>query len=619
MSIIEDFVTESTLDERAADALRSCRPEVQMAVLERGSLKDARNPSSAVLGRIRDAEKDAVRSARRAGVVASETEVEVFLLENVVDERAAEAMRAASAEAQHAVIQRGSLQDAKNPSSALLGRLRDAEGHSGGKGGKRGRASDDGQLEALVESFISVGGLDERAAEALRKAPPMAQQSVIDRGTVSECRNPSSAVLGRLKDAKNDSAVSSKGMGKGYDAYGGWGGDGGYGGFGPSMGGFGGGLAELFGGGPYEGPGSWKMGGKGGGMYGKSQGPKRGVPRPGSVETDVEAFIETNGLDERATEAFRSSPPEVQQAVMEMGDLKNARNPSSAVLGRMKDAKNEIGNAGGSGGSATPQEVEDFITSNALDERAADAVRGCNPGVQRIVIDRGSLEDARNPSSAVLGRIKDASSSAGGWAPSPVGFVSAQSFIKENGIDERAAEALVACKPSVQQAVLSRGSLKDARNPSSALLGRIKDAQNDEAGKGGGGMKGMKGGKGGYGGCGGGGDGGGVFDMVMSMLTGGGGGGWGGDSWGGGGMKGGKKGSRNDVQAFLRDNNVDERAANDFMNADRSVQQAVMERGDLANARNPSSALLGRLKDAMGGKGGGKGKGPKGLAAWSPY
>lgn len=637
MSIIDDFISESKLDERASDALKSCRPEVQMAVLERGSLSDARNPSSAVLGRIRDAEKDAGKGARRGSgpaPQASEMELEAFLLENVVDERAAEAIRSASAEVQHAAIQRGSLQDAKNPSSALLGRLRDAEGSLGGSSGGKGRQSgrDSGQMEALVEAFISVGGLDDRAAEAMRKAPPMAQKAVMDGGPVSECRNPSSAVIGRLKDAKeNSSSMSSapmmgmKGMGKGYDAYGGWGGDGGFGGFGPCMGGYGGGY-DAYGGSPYMMGGFG--GGKGGGMCGKSQAPKRQRPASGTVETDAEVFIESNGLDERAAEAFRTCGAEVQQAVMERGDLKDARNPSSAVLGRMKDAKAEVGAGGGSwggagAGGAAPEEVEEFITSSGLDERAADAFRGCNPDVQRIVLDRGGLEDARNPSSAVLGRIKDAQSlcsqggfggggGGGGWATSPSpGLLNVESFLKENGIDERACDALQACSPAVQQAVLMRGGVKDCRNPSSALLGRIKDAQGD-SGKGG--MKGdggMKGGKGKGGG-------GGIFDMVMGMLSGGGGGCWGGDSWGnGGGKKGGKKGGR-DVQDFLRNNNVDESAANAFIGAGPEVQYAVMERGDLSGARNPSSALLGRIKDAAGGKGGGKG-GKKGKGGYSPY
>merc|ERR1719183_719278 len=99
---------------------------------------------------------------------------------------------------------------------------------------------------------------------------------------------------------------------------------------------------------------------------------------------------------------------------MERGDVKDCRNPSSAILGRIKDAQ-KAGSFGGSSprGNATPEDVEQFIAEGGLDDRAQDALRGCPPDVQRVVIDRGPLTDTRNPSSAVLGRIRDAQGSPG--------------------------------------------------------------------------------------------------------------------------------------------------------------------------------------------------------------
>merc|ERR1719409_2417719 len=156
--------------------------------------------------------------------------------------------------------------------------------------------------------------------------------------------------------------------------------------------------------------------------------------------------------------------------------------------------------------------VEDFVRANGLDERAADALRGCAPHVLHAVLERGDLAGAHNASSAVIGRIKDAQNAMprdampgpsphgpaggrdsyamhGGWGPPPT-YPSAptqstsylgrsvEDFIRANDLDERAADALRSCTPHVLQVVLERGDLAGVRNPSSAVLGRIKDAQN---------------------------------------------------------------------------------------------------------------------------------------------
>jgi hypothetical protein len=54
-----------------------------------------------------------------------------------------------------------------------------------------------------------------------------------------------------------------------------------------------------------------------------------------------------------------------------------------------------------------------------------------------------------------------------------------QEFIARNKLDGRSAQRLMACKREVQQAVVAGGDLHgfDARNPPSAISGRIRDAQ----------------------------------------------------------------------------------------------------------------------------------------------
>ena len=53
--------------------------------------------------------------------------------------------------------------------------------------------------------------------------------------------------------------------------------------------------------------------------------------------------------------------------------------------------------------------VKNFIEENELDERAAWALRGASRDLRDAVMRRGSLRDTRNPSAALLGRLRDAS------------------------------------------------------------------------------------------------------------------------------------------------------------------------------------------------------------------
>ena len=66
-------------------------------------------------------------------------EVENFIVENEIDERAGDALRAEDSEVQRLVMERGSLSDTNNPSSVLMSRIRSAKGQlkSQGRAGQR--------------------------------------------------------------------------------------------------------------------------------------------------------------------------------------------------------------------------------------------------------------------------------------------------------------------------------------------------------------------------------------------------------------------------------------------------------------------------------------------------
>merc|ERR1719420_2626506 len=82
-------------------------------------------------------------------------------------------------------------------------------------------------------------------------------------------------------------------------------------------------------------------------------------------------------------------------------------------MGCIRDALKQAGAWDGkTGRQATPEDVQKFIETNALDARAAEALQNAPPEVQHIVMERGDLKDAANASGALIGRINNATP---GW------------------------------------------------------------------------------------------------------------------------------------------------------------------------------------------------------------
>merc|ERR1719215_2536997 len=168
------------------------------------------------------------------------------------------------------------------------------------------------------------------------------------------------------------------------------------------------------------------MGGMGGGSYGggapqrgrsrsrsRRLGPGRPTQQGDRLQDEIEAFLGANPVDARAEEALRRAAPEVARNVMQSG-IRTARNPSSALSARIRDAEREFaatggGVGGGCGGGAGGNYVENFLRNAQCDARACDGLRSCPPDVQRIVIENG-LVGAKNPSSALMSNIKKAMS-----------------------------------------------------------------------------------------------------------------------------------------------------------------------------------------------------------------
>lgn len=211
------------------------------------------------------------------------------------------------------------------------------------------------------------------------------------------------------------------------------------------------------------------------------------------TKREVDEFIETNRIDDRAAADLRECDPKMQRAVLDRGDLSTARNSSAALLVRIRDARASV--SGGTGlrrgpglGLPTSADIDAFLSHNGVtDRKAAHVLRDASPTIKRLVISSGDLYGYGDPSNLLVARVRDAkagilNSTGGcptggmcpGGSPSPSEI---ESFLKVNEVDEISSSQLRGSPPHVQRMVLSRGDLRTARNPSSALLARIRDAR----------------------------------------------------------------------------------------------------------------------------------------------
>lgn len=131
-------------------------------------------------------------------------------------------------------------------------------------------------------------------------------------------------------------------------------------------------------------------------------------------------------------------------------------------------------------------DVDAFCVDNGIDEDAAIKLRECDYDTQCLVIGRGPLSDARNPSSVLLSRIRQANQGMIGLPRKPKGPPTdrgqlnrdIENFVRENNLDERANTCLMESEEEVCREVFKR-PLKDARNPSAVVLSLIRQVKHD--------------------------------------------------------------------------------------------------------------------------------------------
>merc|ERR1712224_129931 len=108
---------------------------------------------------------------------------------------------------------------------------------------------------------------------------------------------------------------------------------------------------------------------------------------------EVEEFIQNEGVDETAAGGLRELDPSQQYAIISLGTLSTARNPSAMLIGRIRDVKKASGAAPDSGRRimVSPAKVEEFIQTEGVDETAAEGLRELSPIMQQQIIALGTL------------------------------------------------------------------------------------------------------------------------------------------------------------------------------------------------------------------------------------
>lgn len=136
-----------------------------------------------------------------------------------------------------------------------------------------------------------------------------------------------------------------------------------------------------------------------------------------------------------------------------------------------------------SGYATLTPEVEAFISQNPVEPHAAQRLRSLPPDMQRLVIERGSLFGARDPSAVLLSRVRDAmvggvqGMGLGIPAPPPMNILGmhpgVETLISRYSLDARCAQMLRSLNPD-KQALAAELPVHEARNPSAFVMAQLQ-------------------------------------------------------------------------------------------------------------------------------------------------
>jgi len=221
-------------------------------------------------------------------------------------------------------------------------------------------------IEEEMETFIEDNQLDGEASGILRELDESLARELLDRGPLTDARNPSAVVLSRLRSIKTAE------------------------------------KNQRFGSLP---PGKPKM-------------------DLGNLQREISKYVRDNELDERAESSLKEADENVLRELLSAGPLTDARNPSAVVMARLKEIQRDLdrddtytargkggggggGGHGGKSGGDMQSQIMRYVRENELDERAEQCLKETDNATLKELFARGPLHDARNPSAFVLSRLRE--------------------------------------------------------------------------------------------------------------------------------------------------------------------------------------------------------------------
>jgi hypothetical protein len=150
------------------------------------------------------------------------------------------------------------------------------------------------------------------------------------------------------------------------------------------------------------------------------------------LSLELDRFLQDNRIDPPVARDLRNESPAVQFAVLDRGDLVNANNPSGALIGRIREAKQKIDillttKTHLPGFSHLPPpppqalsllpppppppglprvDIEKFIVDCRLDHASVMALRAEPKDLQEKVVLMGAMIGTSNTSASLMGRIR---------------------------------------------------------------------------------------------------------------------------------------------------------------------------------------------------------------------
>ena len=293
---------------------------------------------------------------------------------------------------------------------------------------------------------------------------------------------------------------------------------------------------------------------------------------------DVESFLAANNVDETAAAMLRGLPPDQQQAVIARGNV-DGRNPSAMLLGRVRDlnkgvvpmparaatpamAQRQGGFAATPAGLPTMFHGQPQVMGHPMQPLYGQPHMHGQPHMLGHPHMLGQPHTLGQPH--IMGYPQPAVGvqPAGGYGmhgPGPAHSLDMAAFLARNPVDSAAAAELRALPPALAQLVTGRGNL-EGTNLSAMLTKRIREVGRAAP-------AGMA-----------------LPGIAMPMP--------------------GAPGGLQETEAFIRQNLLDESAASALRSLPAHLQAAVVGRGPLGG-KNPSAMIMGRIRDAQRGSGGG--------------